>query len=172
MKPLPAPPPPTPADVDASTLTQPLQRGASLALLAGMMLAIASPAEAQLCIGFGCKNYPKHDANSSDYHYPPPPPAPEPAPPPPRGDSQMNPPGKKPKPSCDFCHAGLPVSRETLPVDDRYFPASLLQDPPRFARVHQMAVSRTGDKRPYSKPKAVEQVPLDMQALFRAIARR
>ncbi|MDP1649249.1 MAG: hypothetical protein Q8M01_13755 [Rubrivivax sp.] len=40
------------------------------------------------------------------------------------------------------------------------------------ARKLLVAVSRTGDKRPYSKPKAVGQVPLDMQPLFRAIARR
>ena len=84
----------------------------------------------------------------------------------------MNPPGTRPKPSCDFCHGGLPASREALPVDDRYFPASLWQDPARFARVHQMAVSRTSDKRPFAKAKAVEQVPLAMQGLFRAIKSR
>lgn len=176
MTPLPAPPPPSSADVESPDPAMPLQRTPALAALAGLMLAVAVPATAQLppCVGLGCENYPKHDVNSSDYHYPPPPPpdrAPDSAPPPTSGDSLMSQ-KKKPKPSCDFCHAGLPATRVTLPVDDRYFPASLWQDPARFARVHQMAVSRTTDKHLYTKTKPVEQVPMDLQSLFRAIARR
>lgn len=167
MKPLPAPPPPSSSDAEPPVPASTPQRTAALATLAGLMLAVAAPAEA--CWFFGCKNWPKHDANASDYHYPAPAP---PAPDPPPDDGNKNPPDKKPKPSCDFCHAGLPVTHETLPVDDRYFPARLWQDPARFAQVHQMAVSRTADKRPFARPKPVEQVPPDLQTVFRAIARR
>lgn len=172
MTPLPAPAPPAPSDAAAPVPSSTPQRTAALAALAGLMMSVA--AQANDCPGYGCENWPKHDASASDYHYPPPPPPPPPdaGPGTSSGDSRMNPPGTRPKPSCDFCHTGLPVTRVALPVDNRYFPASLWQDPARFARVHQMAVSRTTDRQPYTRTKPVEQVPMDLQSLFRAIARR